>query len=95
MSLPNEVSTDLGDLLSELESMGAKVESARYDPGSFGNFEICLAAPRGAFQITRDRSQYMLQGPSRQELEAADLWRAFDRKEEFSALLVAWFRRGA
>jgi hypothetical protein len=92
MSLPPEVSADMGDLVSELETLGATVEGARYDAKSFGDFEICFRALGLAFRVTRDRGQYMVHGPSREQLETAGLWRAFDRKEEFSQALLAWFR---
>lgn len=94
MALPPEVAGDIGDLVAELQALGAVVESARYDARFFGNFVVSLRSPRGCFQVTRDRSQYIVQGPPRAELEPVGLWRAFDQKDAFSAALLAWMRNG-
>ena len=92
MTIPHEVEQDIGGLIRALHALGAEVINARYDPESFGNYEISFRAPRVAFRITRDRSQYILHGPPRQELEAAGLWRAFDYRSEFEETLLVWLR---
>jgi hypothetical protein len=92
MRIPNEVEEDIGELIRTIHSLGAEVTDARYDAQSFGNYEVSFHTPKVAFRITRDRSQYMIHGPERRQLEQAGLWRAFDRRIEFEETLLEWLR---
>ena len=82
----------LSDYRRRIEALGAEVTDARHDAQSFGNYEVCFRASNVAFRITRDRRQYILHGPPRQELERAGLWRAFNHRDEFGETLLAWVR---
>ena len=86
--LAPEITEDVGDLLRRLESLGYSIANSRYEEAHFGNWYVDLKGPR-SIRIVKDRGQFMADG-NRAELERHDLWRAYDRKEEFEANLLNW-----
>ena len=76
-------------LLGQLAQFGA--EPTKYeDSRSFGNFSVSFTKLSQEFLVVRDRGQFIVSGPSQQELEAAGLWRAFVGLNELSGPLLAW-----
>ena len=88
-SLPSDVAQALSPLLAQLAERGAEPTSYE-SSASFGNFAVSFAANTREFMIARDRGQFIVSGPSRQELESAGLWRAFVGVRELSTPLLAW-----
>jgi hypothetical protein len=93
--LPRAIARDIGSLLDELGTLGLRVTDSRYDPDAFGNYLVDLDSPLGWLRIVCERRQYILHGPSREVLEGAGLWRAFDSKDEFATALLRWLRTRA
>lgn len=87
--LPSEIAGDLEDLLDDFAAMGIRPTASQYDAQSFGNYVVDLAGDR-VFRITRDRYQYILYGPAREELEKVDLWRAYDDLGSFRRAVLKW-----
>lgn len=93
--LPREVEDEIGSLLSDLNEAGFSPKASLYSPEAFGNWYVDLKGPIGAFRIIKDRSQYIVDGPKTEELEAAGLWRSFDSLDEFGKVLMNWLRSRA
>jgi hypothetical protein len=85
---PPEVQADIGALLDRLAGLGCRVVRAHYSPENFGNWVVDIAGPLG-FSMSSDRGQYMIDA-DRDALERANLWRAFDDREEFVRSVLAW-----
>jgi hypothetical protein len=83
-----EIRADIGILLEKLAGLGYRVVASEYSPESFGNWVVDLTGP-SAFRMTRDRSQFLIIA-DRHSMERAGLWRAFDDREEFARLVLAW-----
>jgi hypothetical protein len=86
--LAPQITEDIGETLRRLELLGYSVVDSRYDDAHFGNWYVDLEGARSV-RIVKDRGQFMANG-NREELERHDLWRAYDRKEEFEANLLNW-----
>lgn len=86
---PAPVQEDIGKLLASLEALGLRVTAAQYDARAFGNYYVDLEGTRGAFRVVRDRSQCMLDGDI-DALRSAGAWRAFDSREEFAEVVLAY-----
>ena len=84
---------DLAGLLSKLEVAGYHAAASEYSQ-SFGNYLVKLVGEERWFWITRDRGQYSVGGPPKEELESAGLWRTFDDKAQFERDLLTWLSRG-
>jgi len=82
------IRADIGVLLDQLARLGYPVVDSRYSPECFGNWVVELAGPN-VFRMCKDRSQSMVTA-DRRSLERADLWRAFDDREAFARLVLAW-----
>jgi hypothetical protein len=89
-SLPGEVAREIGALVSQLQYVGWTVSFAQYDPDIFGNWYVDLGHADQTIRLTKDRSQYMLSGPSIEELQAAGLCKAFDDLDEFCRVVTRW-----
>ena len=80
--LPVEISDDIGEYVEKFRQAGYEIIEAKYSSKFFGNFYVDLKKDDRNIRITRDRSQYMVDGnPS--ELKESELWSAFDSKPEF------------
>jgi hypothetical protein len=88
--LPIEIQADAGALLSGLCADGRSIISHRYEAEIFGNWEVKLDRNGESLQLTKDRSQYMVDGQSTEDLKAAGLWRAFDDRYEFQCCVLRW-----
>jgi len=88
--LPPEIVEALEPLVAELAALG-------YVPGpsemslSFGNFVVSFDNGSRRFQLTRDKSQFIV-GGERAELERLGLWRAFNSIAELEPPLMAWLK---
>src|SRR3954451_6872222 len=91
-TLPPEVEHELGSLLSELNRAGFVPEGSLYSPEAFGNRYVDFAGPAERFRIIKDRSVYVIDGPTKEEREHAGLWRGFDSLGEFRTTLMNWLR---
>jgi hypothetical protein len=91
--IPEEITNDLGELLSQLAALDFIPRASRYEPQSFGNYYVTLSRADGFLRIIRDRSKYCIDG-ERKELEPVGLWRAFDDREEFAKKLLSWVKGG-
>jgi hypothetical protein len=88
--LPLEIEQEAGALISNLQAAGWTVSDAFYDRQAFGNWYVNLHRAGVPIQLVKDRSQYMVHGPSKEEQEAAGLWIAFNSFEEFRQAVVKW-----
>lgn len=85
-------------ILQALRPAQAALSAAGYFPSSasesesFGDFSVTFSSPRGVVQVSRDRGQFLVSGPDRQELENAGLWRTFPGSHELAMQLKAWLR---
>jgi hypothetical protein len=82
---------DIGILLAELAGLGIAEVDSRYDSKSFGNYYVDLRGSRGAFRITRDRSQYIIDGDD-ERLRSMGLFRAFDSREQLHDAALQYAR---
>ena len=91
VDLPDTIRTPLRTLLPLLESLHFSPIKYQYSAEAFGNFLVSFRSPGGAgFQLTRDRSQFLVDGPSQHLLEQAGLFGAFDDISELQPLLLAF-----
>ena len=81
--VPVEVLSEAGEVISELHSAGWTVSTSRYDASLFGNWYIDLCRAGRTIRLSKDRSQFLIDGPPVLEMRAAGLWRAFDDLQEF------------
>jgi len=85
------ITRDSGVELAQLELLGYEIASSRYDADSFGNWFVDLVGP-SKLRVVRDRGQFLVDG-HRKSLEKFGLWRAFNDRAEFAALLLAYAAR--
>ena len=91
VDLPDTIRAPLRTLLPLLESAQFWPTHFQYSAESFGDFFVSFLGPGGvSFQLTRDRSQFLVDGPSKARLEQADLFRAFEDVQELQPLLMAF-----
>jgi hypothetical protein len=90
MSIPVEITADIGTLLEELSRRGIHTVGALYSSESFGNYYVDLGRPGRPLSLVRDRFEYRVEGPSRELLESAELLRGFKDRHEFSAAVLRW-----
>ncbi len=88
-NVPSAVASALGALPSILASAGYVVTEVTA-PNSFGNFAVAYVGPRGRIQISRDRGQLIMSGPTREELESFGLWRTFSGARDVESPLKLW-----
>ncbi len=88
-SLPTPIKLALRELPSALSELGVVPTSSRR-PEAFENFEVTFQRRGQIFTVARDRGQFIVNGPTRGELERAGLWRAFPGVRELQPVLVAW-----
>ena len=72
---------DIGPLLTELNRLGVVETASQYDAELFGDYFVDFRGPSGTFRITRDRSQYIIDGDD-ERLKSMGLFRAFDSREQ-------------
>jgi hypothetical protein len=89
-----EVEAEVGELISELLSVGWTVSTSHYDATLFGNWYIDVTRADRTIRLVKDRSQYMIEGSPTPEIKAAGLWKAFDSFEEFRRELIEWAKMG-
>jgi hypothetical protein len=89
-NLPVEIDQEAGALLQQLYAVGWKVSVSHYDANSFGNWYVDLRFSNLMIRLFKDRSQYMIDGPPKKELEAAGLRKAFEDMEEFQHAVIKW-----
>jgi hypothetical protein len=87
--LDPEVRAEAGALVADLRTAGWRVVASRYDAQGFGNWFVDLERDGRAIRLVKDRSQFMIDGPTN-ELGAAGLSKAFDRLSTFHEAVVAW-----
>ena len=78
------------ELTKALAKLGYKATSAESD-ATFGDTRRTFTNGKRTLIITRDRSQYILEG-DREELESAGLWRAFELESELLSSLVQFLK---
>ena len=88
-SLNPEIEQALGPLVSSLAKLSYTPSKSSVS-SAFGNFAVSFRGPGQEFQIARDRGQFIVSGPSQQELEQAGLWRAFHGVSELAQPLLQW-----
>ncbi len=88
----SEIQQALGPLIQSLAALSIVPISSQAS-NAFGNFVVYFRGPGKEFQITRDRGQLIIQGPSQQELELAGLWRTFPGFRELEPPLIQWLSR--
>ena len=90
--VPDAIASDLGEILSELASLGYVPVASRYSPESFANYYVDLESPDGALRIVRDKSQYHVDMQAIDELKRAGMFRAFDELDTFRIALISFLR---
>ncbi|WP_157466734.1 hypothetical protein [Edaphobacter aggregans] len=85
-----KIAKEAGTLITELQTKGWSLSTLIYDARSFGNWYVELCRESDCIQITKGRNQYNLSGPPIAELQAAELWKAFDDWEEFHHCISNW-----
>ena len=88
-SLNPEIEQALGSLVGSLANLSYTLTESTVSR-DFGNFAVTFRGPSREFQIARDRGQFIVSGPSQQELERAGLWRAFHGTAELAQPLLEW-----
>ena len=88
-NVPSCIYCDIPRLLDHLSGNGFRMNDATI--GSMHSYSITLTGPR-TLTITCDRGQLML-GGERLELEAHDLWRAFDSFPDFEGTVIRYLSR--
>ena len=94
-TLDRHIEASLGPLVRELAADGWSVTRAEYGADSFGDIVVELQKESRWLVLTRDRSQFMIDGPDHAALRAAGLFRAFDSVNDFKDAVLAWLRLGA
>jgi hypothetical protein len=89
--LPVAIQSDIGKILSDLQALGMRITDSHFDAPNFGNYFVDLDGTAGRIRITRDRSQYILDG-SDERIRALGLFRAFDSVDEFRMAVIAYVR---
>lgn len=80
-----------------LEPLAALLAEFGYIPSSFiesqsfCDFQVNFTGLAGSVSITRDRSQFMVDG-NRKILEPAGLWQVFSTAESLAVPLAAWLK---
>jgi hypothetical protein len=87
--LPVEVKSEIGALISKLRGAGWVVSASRYDAKSFGNWCVDLYRADRLIRLSKDRSQYLMDGSDIEEIKAAGLWKAFDDLEELRKAVMS------
>jgi hypothetical protein len=90
--LPAQIRSALAPLESTLGAAQLLPTSWEYSEKAFGNFAVVFQGSGRNFSLVRDRGQFMVSGPGRQELEGAGLWKAFDTTHELLPSLARWLR---
>jgi hypothetical protein len=88
--IPQEIAEDIGAFLSQLYELGYELTDCRYDAQAFGNYHVDLSAGKSWLRIGRDRSQYFVDGSSKEQLRDAGMLRAFDDREAFEDAVLRW-----
>jgi hypothetical protein len=89
-ALPVEVETELGPLVSQLHQAGWMFSTSRYDAKVFGNWWVELHREDRWIRLSKDRSQYLIDGSNIEEIKAAGLWKAFGDLQEFRRIVSEW-----
>jgi hypothetical protein len=89
-SVPREIEREAGGLLADLQNAGWNTVASLFDASFFGNWYVDLDRNGRCIRLVKDRSQYMITGPSTQEIKDVGLWRAFDDYEEFRRMVSVW-----
>jgi len=84
-----KISESIGPLLTQLEGLGVQFGGDTYSRESFGNFYVDCSFRGKQFRLSRDRSEYMIEGDM-DELKRLGLWRAYDSLEDYSAAVMAY-----
>ena len=85
----DQIRREAGSLLDELKTFGWSVSASTYSHEVMGNWFVDISREEVKLRLVKDRGQYMLDGP-KQDLTAEDLWRAFDRFDEFSKAVIGF-----
>jgi hypothetical protein len=88
--VPVEIESEIGALISQLRGAGWVVSASRYDAKSFGNWCVGLYRADRLIRLSKDRSQYLMDGSDIEEIKAAGLWKAFDDLEELLKAVSKW-----
>ena len=88
-ALAPEVQAEAGATIADLRAAGWSITASRYSPQTFGNWFIDLERGGRAIRLVKDRSQFMVDGPT-EELRAVGLFRAFDNVTSFRQAVVGW-----
>lgn len=87
---PRKVAQEIHSIVNELVENGWQISFARYDRKSFGNWYVDLVRLGFEIRIVKDRSQYFVSGPSKNDLQRVGLGGSFDDIGEFRRTLIAW-----
>ena len=88
--LPKKVASEINGILADLLQSGWQVLDYRFDPQSFGNWYVQLTRNDSSITVIKDRSQYTLNGPSKNELKGTGLERTFNDQADFRRALRHW-----
>jgi len=80
----------LGPLIALLAEFDY-IPSSFVESQSFGDFRVNFIGSVDSLAITRDRSQFMVDG-NRTILEPAGLWQAFSTPHSLAVPLTAWLK---
>lgn len=88
---PVVVEAEIGDLLENLFEAGWKPVRSTYLHSSFGNWLVELQRKSDIVILTKDKGQYLIDGPLEQ-IKQAGLWHAFPDlktyKRDIQAFLI-------
>ena len=89
-SVAPEIQADIGELISNLQTLGWRVTHSHYYAKVCGDWYIDFEGSASPIRLVKDRSQYMVMEVPIEILKAAGLWRAFDDLAEFQATVIKW-----
>lgn len=87
--VPAHLADALGPVLAALTRAGYLPVAHEQSP-AFGSFDVAFDGPRGRLRVLSDRGRFLLDGPPRDVLEPAGLWRAFASADDLARALRAW-----
>jgi hypothetical protein len=87
--VPPEIDVEAGRLLDRLGAAQWRGAAAKYDAANFGNWHVDLERDGEKIRLVKDRSQVRVDA-SKNQLEQANLWKAFEVFDEFCNSVIEW-----
>jgi hypothetical protein len=85
-----EIKNEADSLLSPLQSAGWVIASSEYDAEVMGSWNVELVQGKHSLRLVKDRSQFYLNGPSIESLQAVGLSGVFTAFAEFRRAVLKW-----